>query len=685
MASLILVKPRGGREAKVDRTAIAAGGLDRMTLTQWLEGRTLTLIFLAAAATAIVAACSGTNIPPGTTTPLSASSSQSANLPPPDVSTLLTAGTATSEHAAATSTPSPERTAELPVRALARTLPAETSVPPEAPPAAAGQSPKEKDATPHPPATEAAPPALQPERQEPPDLEPLAPSTIPAAAHKDGKYIRLARQVLAKELALTSDQQDQLALQSVTPVTWSDGSMGCAHDGYVYTKATVPGYLLRFNLQDRPIRVHASERGRIFAALDCDSYSDGYPRTVSPAGPDWTGQIQASQGIGDSKPQTGPLPEEAQWCPEGDSQGERLNDLAEHVYDGAVSRYLLTNASDIGREITPDSETHALLLLVNDQAHDQCVTLPERCLRAEFRLATANEQRDALLRTRAAYAYQRALACLKRAGDSYAARATAPELPEDLEERYQERILPRLVGNMMPVATLVDSTAYGTNNHDRYRLALRVWQDCYQTLSQEAVRPGHLAERISQDKLAVLDCVEELHIKIPRIEENPAPAPETAGPNPSGFSPTLPGDDWNQAIARNRSGGELFSLMLPPGWELKTAHGIDSNIGEIRGDGVLLRFDLGWYSHEPRPERDPLNEYIVLHEDIGGSTAKLVLAAVPPTEKGENHRAVTAVYFGDLQENNRLIIAGEGLTQEQQKKAIAIFRTIRMADQGEAK
>ena len=513
MASLILVKPRGGREAKVDRTAIAAGGLDRMTLTQWLEGRTLTLIFLAAA-TAIVAACSCTNTPPGTTTPLSASSSQSPNLPPPHVSTLLNPATATTEHASATSTPSPQRPTDLPVRALSRTLPAETSVPP----AAGGQSPEEKHATLHPPATNAATPAPQPKEQAPPHVEPPALTGTQGATHKDGKYIRLARQVLAKELALTPDQQEQLTLQSVTPVTWNDGSMGCAHDGYVYTKATVPGYLLRFNLQDRPIRVHTAEGGRIFAALDCDSYSDGYPRTVSPPDPKWTGQIQVNPDDGVSRPQHGPWPEEAQWCPEGDSQGERLNDLAEHVHDGAVSWYLLTNATGIGREVTADSEAHALLLLVNDQAHDQCVRLPERCLRAEFRLTRTTEERDALLRTKAAYAYQRALACLQRAGDRFVANDTSPDLPADLEERYRERILPRFIGNMMPVATLVDSSAYGTDNEDMHRVALQVWQDCHQTLLQEAVKPGQLVARISQDKLAVLDCVEELHTRLSRIE-----------------------------------------------------------------------------------------------------------------------------------------------------------------------
>ncbi|MCY4367752.1 MAG: hypothetical protein OXE17_16250 [Chloroflexi bacterium] len=236
-------------------------------------------------------------------------------------------------------------------------------------------------------------------------MEPLAPSAIPAAAHKDGKYIRLARQVLAQELALTPDQQEEMTLQSVTPVTWNDGSMGCAHDGYMYTMATVPGYLLRFTLQEQSIRVHAAEGGRIFAALDCDSYRDGYPRTVNPPDPEWTGQIQVNPGDVINRPQHGPSPEEAQWCPEGNTQGERLNDLAEHVYDGAVSRYLLVNASGIGREITPDSEAHTLLLLVNDQAHDDCVRLPERCLRAEFRLTRTTEERDALLRTQRKFRY----------------------------------------------------------------------------------------------------------------------------------------------------------------------------------------------------------------------------------------------------------------------------------------
>ena len=65
---------------------------------------------------------------------------------------------------------------------------------------------------------------------------------------------------------------------------------------------------------------------------------------------------------------------------------------------------------------------------------------------------------------------------------------------------------------------------------------------------------------------------------------------------------TRPGKNWIKHTARNRGGGEVFSLMLSARWQLTTANGIDSFAGEIRGERVLLRFDLGWYSYEPKPE-----------------------------------------------------------------------------------
>ena len=408
---------------------------------------------------------------------------------------------------------------------------------------------------------------------------------------------------------------------------------------------------------------------------------------------------------------------DTEMCREGDAKGERLNDLAEHVYDGAVARYLLENASGIGREITAGSEAYALMLLGDDEAYDTCIELPERCLRAEFLRTSSQEERDALLSGPASYAYEKALACLQRAGDSYADERPAPEMEAgNLEVKYRERILPRLIGNMMPVALLADSSFFGTDNQDVHRIALEVWQACLQEPAPEPMDPEQLVERISQDMTAVLDCVEELHAIVPEWAERPdmpgdetqpntptptgkpgppmtltpAMRPATPGVEPevpqptspagaTGYPDALPGDEWTRATARNRNDGEVFSVMLPPGWELTAGHGIDSYVGEIRGDGVLLSFDIGWYSHEPRPERDPHNDYVVLHEDIDGHRAKLVLAADPPTRRKENHWAATTVYFGHLPKQNRFLIAGEGLTWEQQKTAIAIFRSVRFA------
>ena len=407
----------------------------------------------------------------------------------------------------------------------------------------------------------------------------------------------------------------------------------------------------------------------------------------------------------------------AEMCQEGDARRHRLNDLAEHVYDGAVSKYLLENASTVGREITPDSEAYAMMLLADGKSYETCVEVPERCLRIQFLKASSQKERDALLAGAASYTYDRALACLQRAGEAYAAERPTPEMEaRDLEAKYRERILPRLIGNMMPVAMLADSSFFGTDNGKAHRLATEVWEDCLQTLSNKPVETKRLAERVSEDMTAVLDCVEELHEKIPEWAEPPtaggSPTPEntetpTAKPEPTptpakapapstdpaptttptatdepppapGFPDTEPGKDWTRHTARNRGGGQVFSIMLPPGWEITTTHGIDSFVGEIRGEGILLRFDLGWYSQEPQPERDPQNEYIVLRETIGGNEAKLVLAADPPEERGEDHRAVTAVYFGHLHERNRLVMAGEGLTREQQETAAAIFRSTRI-------
>ena len=202
----------------------------------------------------------------------------------------------------------------------------------------------------------------------------------------------------------------------------------------------------------------------------------------------------------------------ADWCTTGNDSGQRLNDLAEHVYDGAVADYLLDNASDIGRETAPDSLAYALMLLVDDAAYETCVTFPERCLRAEFRRTASVKERDALLSGKAAYT--RARACLQRAGDNYVAHdpvgEVAPEREEELTEVYQERVLPHLVGNLMPVALLDQSSYFGVDNDDLHEAAAKAWQECYETLSRIPLDPERLVHRVSRDLVAPLRCAEAL-------------------------------------------------------------------------------------------------------------------------------------------------------------------------------
>ncbi len=191
--------------------------------------------------------------------------------------------------------------------------------------------------------------------------------------------------------------------------------------------------------------------------------------------------------------------------------------MAEHVYDAAVSRYLLENASSIGRRVTPQSRDYAMMLLAEGHSYELCVTAPERCLRSEFTRTNSREERDALLAGKAAYAYDRALACLQKAGDSWTARIPTLEteyIPR-LEELYRERVLARLVGNMMPVALLSDSSFFGTVNENLHAAALSVMQNCLQTLSDAPVDPKRLVERISSDQVAALECLEQMHEPYP--------------------------------------------------------------------------------------------------------------------------------------------------------------------------
>ena len=153
----------------------------------------------------------------------------------------------------------------------------------------------------------------------------------------------------------------------------------------------------------------------------------------------------------------------------------------------------------------------------------------------------------------------------------------------------------------------------------------------------------------------------------------------TPAAGPSVFPDAQPGPDWTRVVAPGWPDQTGLSLMLPPGWVLKELQGIDSYVGEITGDGISLMFDYGWYSWGLNPEDEPEHEYIVAYEDIGGHQAKLLINQ-QSSRSTATYGAATAVYFGNLAGGNALNLIGRGLNPEQQRIAVAVFRSIRLLE-----
>lgn len=144
-------------------------------------------------------------------------------------------------------------------------------------------------------------------------------------------------------------------------------------------------------------------------------------------------------------------------------------------------------------------------------------------------------------------------------------------------------------------------------------------------------------------------------------------ANDTATSTPSS-TPTAP-SNWTWSDL----GSDRFTIALPLGWTTNPQQGIDSFVGEIRGDGVVLNWDLGWYSSDLPFDGDPA--YVISVEEISEREAKLVRS----TAKG-----AAGVFFPfyeggdpDGPSPTRLTIYGEDLSPQQTETVFEMFRTIK--------
>ncbi len=130
-----------------------------------------------------------------------------------------------------------------------------------------------------------------------------------------------------------------------------------------------------------------------------------------------------------------------------------------------------------------------------------------------------------------------------------------------------------------------------------------------------------------------------------------------------------PAPDWTLVNAPGWTSQPGFSLRVPTGWRVRETQGIDSYVGEVVGDGVRLVFDYGGFSWSLDPADDPEHDYAVIYEDIGGVQGKLLI----PVDGSDGF---TGVFFARLDDPS-LNLIGHDLTREQQRTAIAIFRSVR--------
>ena len=85
--------------------------------------------------------------------------------------------------------------------------------------------------------------------------------------------------------------------------------------------------------------------------------------------------------------------------------------------------------------------------------------------------------------------------------------------------------------------------------------------------------------------------------------------PTSTGPVPSG---------WKRIDAGR------FTFSVPPDFKPLPSSGIDSFVGDYRGDGITLGFDYGRYSNPLEYVDKSETQRVETHERIGGKQAKVV-------------------------------------------------------------
>ncbi len=122
---------------------------------------------------------------------------------------------------------------------------------------------------------------------------------------------------------------------------------------------------------------------------------------------------------------------------------------------------------------------------------------------------------------------------------------------------------------------------------------------------------------------------------------------------------------------------DSFIISLPSGWKHEKGHGIDSAFGHFKGDGVVMQYSLGMHSLK----LGSIDGASIEHLKISGKEAKIVLGGA---DRLASVHFPEAVIFkeenGEPFATFKLSIYGKDLTEDQQKLAVQIFKTIKFKE-----
>jgi hypothetical protein len=103
-------------------------------------------------------------------------------------------------------------------------------------------------------------------------ISPVSPVTtteesVMTATHDSTQSIPGSEQILAAAIADLSEQtgtpSDQIKLVSMETVEWSDTSLGCPQEGFMYAQVITPGYLLILEVQGQQYTYHTDQNTNI--------------------------------------------------------------------------------------------------------------------------------------------------------------------------------------------------------------------------------------------------------------------------------------------------------------------------------------------------------------------------------------------------------------------------------------